>query len=57
MSTTVIANRLGDIRAERDTRMLDIAFYETPDYRTLLATWPEPYCPRTAYCGTSSRWI
>ncbi len=42
MSTMAIANRLGDIRAERDTRMLDIAFYETPDYRTLLADSDRP---------------
>lgn len=30
------ANRLGDIRAEHDTKMLDLAFYETPDYRTII---------------------
>lgn len=30
------ANVLGDIRAEADQTMLDCAFYETPDYRTLI---------------------
>lgn len=30
------ANILGDVRAEADNRMLDTAFYETPDYKTLL---------------------
>ena len=29
-------NILGDIRAENDTEMLSKAFYETPDYKTLL---------------------
>lgn len=32
------ANILGDVRAEADTEMLDAAFYETPDYKTLLET-------------------
>ena len=27
------ANILGDVRAEADTNMLAVAFYETPDYR------------------------
>ena len=27
---------LGDVRAEADSKMLDLAFYETPDYKTLL---------------------
>lgn len=30
------ANRLGDVRAEHDTKMLEQAFYETPDYRTII---------------------
>ncbi len=30
------ANILGDVRAEADGEMLEIAFYETPDYRTLI---------------------
>lgn len=30
------ANLLGDVRAEADTEMLELAFYETPDYKTLL---------------------
>jgi MoxR-like ATPase len=30
------ANLLGDIRAESDAQMLDTAFYETPDFRTLI---------------------
>ncbi|MEN8131999.1 MAG: ATP-binding protein [Pseudomonadota bacterium] len=30
------ANVLGDVRAEADTRMLNVAFYETADYKTLL---------------------
>lgn len=29
-------NILGDIRAENDVKMLDQAFYETPDYKSLL---------------------
>jgi hypothetical protein len=33
---TIKANLLGDIRAEADADMLDVAFYETPDYRTLI---------------------
>jgi hypothetical protein len=39
---TTVANRLGDIRAERDTRMLDVAFYETPDFRALIASAERP---------------
>lgn len=39
---TMMANRLGDIRAEHDSRMLDVAFYETPDYRTLLESSDRP---------------
>src|SRR6266446_7374508 len=30
------ANLLGDVRAEADSPMLDVAFFETPDYRTLI---------------------
>lgn len=30
------ANRLGDVRAEHDGMMLEKAFYETPDYLTLI---------------------
>ncbi|MDO8539381.1 MAG: hypothetical protein Q7S40_02995 [Opitutaceae bacterium] len=30
------ANRLGDVRAEYDSKMLDRAFYETPDFLTLI---------------------
>src|SRR6185369_5781519 len=30
------ANLLGDVRAEADSIMLDAAFYETPDYRTII---------------------
>lgn len=30
------ANILGDLRAEHDHKMLDIAFYDSPDYRTLI---------------------
>lgn len=30
------ANILGDIRAEADTEMLNLAFFETPDFRTLI---------------------
>lgn len=32
------ANILGDNRAEHDIKMLDKAFYETPDYKTLVAS-------------------
>lgn len=35
-SSKLRANILGDLRAEADTAMLDHAFVETPDYRTLL---------------------
>jgi len=33
---TLKANLLGDVRAEADASMLDVAFYETPDYRTII---------------------
>src|SRR5438067_2382777 len=33
----VQSNPLGDLRAEADHRMLDAAFIETPDYKTLVA--------------------
>jgi len=33
------ANLLGDVRAEQDTAMLDAAFCETPDYRTLIESF------------------
>jgi len=32
------ANILGDLRAEYDHKMLDAAFYESPDYRSLIET-------------------
>lgn len=32
-------NRLGDIRAENDSQMLDAAFLETPDYKALLESF------------------
>jgi ABC-type thiamine transport system ATPase subunit len=32
------SNVLGDIRAENDLQMLDMAFYETPDYKALLTS-------------------
>lgn len=35
-------NVLGDIRAETDSRMLKVAFYETPDYRTLIESFDRP---------------
>lgn len=35
-------NILGDIRAEGDRRMLEVAFYETPDYTTLLESADRP---------------
>ncbi len=35
-------NVLGDIRAEHDNKMLDLAFYETPDYRTLIESSDRP---------------
>ncbi|MGE0467598.1 MAG: ATP-binding protein [Steroidobacteraceae bacterium] len=39
MKTTAIrANLLGDLKAEADTDMLDHAFLETPDFRTLIET-------------------
>lgn len=31
-------NPLGDLRAEHDHAMLDVAFYETPDYKSLVET-------------------
>ena len=36
------ANPLGDIRAEADQAMLDHAFVETPDYKTLIGTNDRP---------------
>ena len=36
------ANPLGDIRAEADRQMLDRAFIETPDYKTLIGTNDRP---------------
>src|SRR5208283_517222 len=33
---------LGDIRAERDKEMLELAFYETPDYRTVIESTDRP---------------
>jgi hypothetical protein len=36
------ANILGDIRAEADKEMLQVAFYETPDYRTLIESADRP---------------
>ncbi len=36
------ANVLGDIRAEHDQEMLKLAFYETPDYRTLIESTDRP---------------
>jgi hypothetical protein len=35
-------NVLGDIRAEHDKEMLELAFYETPDYRTLIESTDRP---------------
>lgn len=35
-------NVLGDIRAEHDRHMLELAFYETPDYRTLVESTDRP---------------
>jgi len=35
-------NVLGDIRAEHDSEMLELAFYETPDYRTLVESTERP---------------
>jgi hypothetical protein len=35
-------NVLGDIRAEHDKHMLELAFYETPDYRTLIESTDRP---------------
>jgi hypothetical protein len=36
MGLTTLSSPLGDIRAESDHRMLDRAFYETADYKSLL---------------------
>jgi len=38
MALTLRPNLLGDLRAEADSQMLDQAFLETPDYRTLVET-------------------
>lgn len=35
-------NVLGDIRAEQDTKMLDAAFWESSDYRSLLESYDRP---------------
>jgi hypothetical protein len=35
-------NVLGDIRAEHDRQMLELAFFETPDYRTLIESTERP---------------
>ena len=35
-ATSIRTNRLGDVRAEHDKTMLSHAFYETPDYLTLI---------------------
>jgi len=35
-------NVLGDIRAEQDTKMLDTAFWESSDYRSLLESYDRP---------------
>ena len=35
-------NALGDIRAEHDTAMLEAAFWETSDYKTLLESYERP---------------
>jgi hypothetical protein len=35
-------NVLGDIRAEHDIQMLELAFYETPDFRTLVESTDRP---------------
>ena len=35
-------NVLGDIRAETDTQMLQVAFYETPEYRTPIESFDRP---------------
>ena len=35
-------NILGDIRAEGDGKMLQVAFYETPDFRTLIESAERP---------------
>jgi hypothetical protein len=39
---TKTVNMLGDIRAEADKQMLQVAFYETPDYRTLIESAERP---------------
>jgi hypothetical protein len=38
----VKGNVLGDIRAEQDTKMLDEAFWESSDYRSLLESYDRP---------------
>jgi hypothetical protein len=38
MPAIIRSNALGDLRAEADARMLQRAFLETPDYRTLIET-------------------
>jgi hypothetical protein len=35
-------NVLGDIRAEQDTKMLDEAFWESSDYKSLLESYDRP---------------
>ena len=35
-------NVLGDIRAEKDRQMLELAFYETPDFKTLIQSTDRP---------------
>lgn len=42
MTNKNTTNILGDIRAEEDKDMLDRAFFESPDYRTLLETTRTP---------------
>jgi Cdc6-like AAA superfamily ATPase len=37
-----VANVLGDLRAEADSRMLKSAFLETADYKTLIETTDRP---------------
>jgi len=41
-ATRVRANILGDIRAEADEKMLETAFLETADYKTLIDTTDRP---------------
>jgi hypothetical protein len=42
LAMTRRVNILGDIRAERDRQMLQVAFYETPDYKTLIESTDRP---------------